>query len=160
MFRHIAHTATSLTLAVIGSVLTLTGVSSARAQAYPTYVAAIPFAFGMNDVVFPAGRYQITLLSQHALRLSVVGGTSKASLMVFPSDDASKATTGQLRFMRYGDLYFLRQFTAPHEGSGWQAVSRCLPSANEKRAAKEWMEQAGVHAPRGVAVAINTADQH
>src|ERR1700760_1168382 len=78
MFRHIAHTVTSLTLAAIGSVLTLTGVSSARAQAYPTYVAAIPFAFGMDNAVFPAGTYQFTSLSQHMLRLDLVGGRRMA----------------------------------------------------------------------------------
>ena len=82
------------------------------------------------------------------------------NLLVFPADDASKATTGQLRFMQYGNRYFLRDFSAPDEGRGWYAVSRCLPSAEEKRAAKEWREQARAHAPRGVDVAVNSVDQH
>src|ERR1700759_5721001 len=89
MFRHIAHTVTSLTLAAIGSVLTLTGVSSARAQAYPTYVAAIPFALGRNNAVFPAGTYQFTSLSQHMLRLDLVGGRRMAFMLSFPVEDAT-----------------------------------------------------------------------
>jgi hypothetical protein len=159
MFRHIAHNATSLMLAAIGLLLSA-GVNPVQAQVTPRYVAAIPFAFGIDNAVFPAGTYQLTPLSQHLLRLRIMGGTREAFLQVFPADDATKATAGQLRFTGYGNLYFLRQFSAPHEGSGWQAVSRCVRSADEKRVAKKWMEQARVHTPRGVDVAVNSADQH
>ena len=75
MFRHIAHTATSLTLAAIGSIFLPAGVNPAQAQENARYVAAIPFAFGIQDAVFPAGTYQITPLSPHLLRLILVGGT-------------------------------------------------------------------------------------
>jgi hypothetical protein len=129
-----------------------------RAQGNAAYVAEIPFAFGMDDAVFPAGTYQLTPLSQKMLRLNLVGGTRMGYLMVFPADDASNVATGRLKFTRYGDLYFLRQFSAPKEGREWEAVSRCVPSTNEKRVAKEWMAHA--HAPRGVDVAVNSADQH
>ena len=160
MFRHIAHTATSLTLAAIGSLLMLPGVDSAQAQGNARYEAAIPFAFGINDAVFPAGTYQIKLLSPHALRLSLVGGTRRGDLMVFPGDDASKATIGRLQFTQYGNRYFLREFSAPDEGKEWQAVSRCIPSADEKRVAKEWRELARAQVQRGVEVAASSTDQH
>jgi hypothetical protein len=159
MFRHIAHTATSLTLAAIGSLLLSGGVNPAQAQGHAAYVAEIPFAFGINNAVFAAGTYQITLLSQNALRLSVLG-TTRAYLMVFPADDASKAATGHLRFTRYGNRYFLREFSAPDQGQEWQAVSRCIPSADEKRVAKEWRELARAQVQRGVEVAVSSADQH
>jgi hypothetical protein len=158
LFRHIAHTATSLTLAAIGSLFLSAGVNPAQAQGNAHYVATIPFDFGMHDAVFPAGTYQITPLSQKMLRLDLVGGTRMGYLMVFPADDASNVATGRLKFTRYGDLYFLRQFSAPKEGREWAAVSRCVPSTNEKRVAKEWMARA--HAPGGVDVAVNSADQH
>jgi hypothetical protein len=158
MFRHIAHTATSLTLAAIGSLFLSAGVNPAQAQGHAAYVAEIPFAFGMGDAVFPAGTYQLTPLSQYMLRLDIVGGTRMGYLMVSPADDASEATIGRLQFTQYGNRYFLREFSAPDQGQGWQAVSRCRPSADEKRAAKEWMARA--HAPRGVDVAVNSADQH
>jgi hypothetical protein len=160
MFRHIAHTATSLTLAAIGSIFLSAGFNPAQAQENARYVAAIPFAFGIHDAVLPAGTYQITPLSPHLLRLSLVGGTRGGYIMVAPGEDASKATAGRLQFMQYGDRYFLRQFAAPQEGRGWQAVSRCLPSASEKRVAKEWMEQARAHTSQAADVAVNSADQH
>jgi hypothetical protein len=156
--KHFFSTRLVQLLVAISSLLLSAGVNPAEAQGHATYVAAIPFAFSVHDTVFPAGTYQITLLSQYALRLSVVGGTSGAYLMVFPDDDATKATTGQLRFTQYGDRYFLRQFSAPHEGSGWRAVSRLLPSAEETRVAKEWMARA--RASRGADVAVNSANRH
>jgi hypothetical protein len=158
MFRHIAHTATSLTLAAIGSLLLSAGVNPAQAQGNARYEATIPFAFGIGDDVFPAGTYQITLPSQNMLRLNLVGGTQRGYVMVFPGEDASQATIGRLKFTQYGNRYFLRVFSAPKEGREWAAVSRCVPSADEKRAAKEWMARA--YAPRGVDVAVSSADQH
>lgn len=159
MFRQIAHTATSLTLAVIASLCVSAGANPAEAQENANYVAAIPFAFGISNAVFPAGSYQITPLSPQLLRLRLVGGTREGYLLVSPGDDANKATTGRLQFTRYGDRYFLRQFAAPNGGERWHAVSRCLPSKNEKRVAKEWMQQARAHVPAGVDVAVNPTDQ-
>jgi hypothetical protein len=158
MFRHIAHTATSLTLAAIGSLFLSGGVNPAQAQGNAAYVAEIPFAFGMDGAVFPAGTYQITLPSQNMLRLNLVGGTQRGYVMVFPAEDASQATIGRLKFTQYGNRYFLQEFSAPKEGREWAAVSRCVPSTNEKQVAKEWMVRA--YAPRGVDVAVNSADQH
>ena len=67
MFRHIAHTATSLTLAAIGSLLVSAGVRPARAQDGPRYAATIPFAFGIDNAVFPRGDVSIhSTLSAHA----------------------------------------------------------------------------------------------
>ena len=161
MFRHIAHTATSLTLAAIGSLFLSAGVNPAQAQENVRYVAEIPFAFGIDDAVFPAGTYQLTPLSPHTLRLDVVGGTRVGYLLVSPADDAVGTRPGELRFTQYGSRYFLREFSAPDEGRGWHAVSRCVPSADEKRTAKEWIGQAHAQARRrAVDVAVNAADQH
>jgi len=161
MFRHIAHTSTSLALAAIGSVLLSAGINPAQAQNNDArYVAAIPFAFGIDDAVFPAGTYQITPLSPHALRLELAGGTRTGYLNVFPGNDAIRMRTGLLTFTQYGSHYFLREFSAPDKGEGRQAVSRCVPSRNEKRTAKEWMQQARANASPGVEVAANPVDQH
>lgn len=161
MFRHIAHTSTSLTLAAIGSVLLSVGVNPAQAQENAGYKAAIPFAFGIEDTVFPAGTYQITQISPHALRLDLAGGTRSGYLLVFPGQDSISMRTGALRFTQYGSHYFLREFSAPEKGEGRHAVSRCAPSTNEKRAAKEWrIGQARIQDSRGVEVAVNPADQH
>jgi hypothetical protein len=134
------------------------GANPAQAQANVSYVVTIPFAFGIDNGVFPAGTYQITPLSQHLLRLDLVDGTPKGYLTVFPGNDAINTRTGELRFTQYGSSYFLREFSAPDKAVGSHAVSRCAPSTNEKRAATEWMARA--HAPRGVDVALNAVDQH
>ena len=162
MFRHIAHTSTSLTLAAIGSILLSAGFKPAQAQKNARhYMAAIPFAFGIDDEVFPAGTYQITPLSPQALRLDLADGTRSGYLLVFPGDDAISMRTGALKFTQYGSHYFLREFSAPEKGEGRHAVSRCAPSTNEKRTAKEWrIGQTRIQAPRGVEVAVNPADQH
>src|ERR1700751_3551862 len=150
MFRHIAHTATSLMLAAIGSLLLSGGVNPAQAQENARYVAQIPFAFGIEDAVFPAGTYQLTSLSQHALRLDVVGGTRVAHVLMFSTEDAISTRTGELRFTQYGSRYFLREFSAPDQDHQGHSVSRCVRSADEKRVAKEWMARAHVQTPRGV----------
>ena len=162
MFRHIAHTSTSLTLAAIGSVLLSAGFNPVEAQKNAAhYIAAIPFAFGIDDAVLPAGTYQITLLSPHALRLDLADGTRSGYLLVYPGDDAISMRTGALRFTQYGSHYFLREFSAPEKGEGRHAASRCVPSTNEKRAAKEWrIGQAHIQDSRSVEVAVNPADQH
>ena len=158
MFRHIAHTATSLTLAAISSLFLSPGVNPAQAQENAHYVAAIPFDFSIDDAVFPAGTYQLTPLSQHALRLDLVAGTRVAYVLVFSTEDAISTRTGELRFTQYGSHYFLREFSAPDQGHQGHSVSRCVRSADEKRAAKQWMARA--HAPRGVDVAVSSTHQH
>lgn len=160
MFRHIAHTSTSLTLAAVGSVLLSAGINPVQAQENARYMVAIPFAFGIEDAVFPAGTYQIRSLSPHALRLDLADGTRSGYLMVFPESDTISMRTGALRFTQYGSHYFLREFSAPDKGERSHAVSRCLASTNEKRTAKEWMQQAGSKASPGVEVAVNPVDQH
>ena len=160
MFRHIAHTATSLTLAAISSLFLSAGVNPAQAQENAHYVATIPYAFGIDDTVFPAGTYRLTSLSQHALRLDVVGGTRVAYVLMFSTEDAISTQTGELRFTQYGSRYFLREFSAPDQGHQGHSVSRCVRSADEKRVAKEWMAGAHVQAPRGVDVAVSSTHRH
>jgi hypothetical protein len=160
VFQQIAQTTTSLTVAAIGSLLLSVGINPAQAQKNARYVVAIPFAFGIDDAVFPAGTYQITPLSPHALRLDLAGGTRSGYLNVFPESDAVRTRTGLLTFTHYGSQYFLREFSAPDKGEGRQAVSGCVPSASEKRVAKEWKEQALAHARGGVEVAVNPIAQH
>ena len=84
MFRHIAHNATSLTLAAIGSLLCPPEPNPAQAQDNARYAATIPFAFGIDNAIFPAGTYQFTPLSQHMLRLDLVGGRRMAFMLHFP----------------------------------------------------------------------------
>jgi hypothetical protein len=134
MFRTIAST----TLAAFGSLLMLSGAKPVQAQSNAVYSANIPFAFQMNDATLPAGVYHITQLSPRNLRLTDAAGKHAQYVMVYAGDDA-KSEKAQIRFSRYGERTFLRDFATKSDGSR-RPVSRCIVTPGEKRAAKDWVQ--------------------
>jgi hypothetical protein len=139
MFRSFASTASSLTLAAVGSLLLCSGVKPAQAQSNRSYSVNIPFAFQMNDALLPAGAYHITQVSPHSLRLSEVGGKHAGYVQVFPGDDAPNEKA-QIRFTRYGKDSFLKDFSTASNGSPHRSVNRCSITQGEKRAVKDWVQ--------------------
>jgi hypothetical protein len=154
MFRSIASTANALTLAAIGSLLMLSGAKPAQAQSDIVYSANIPFAFQMNDVTLPAGKYLISQISPRNLRLTDARGGHPQYVMAYPGDDA-KTEKAQIRFTRYGERTFLRDFATASDGSQHRSVSRCTVTTGEKRAAKDW-----VQTKQPFTVALNEYPQH
>jgi hypothetical protein len=154
MFRSFARTASALTLAGLGSLLMLSGAKPAQAQSNLVYSANIPFAFQMNDATLPAGTYLITQASPHNLRLSQVGGNHAQYVAVYPGDDA-KSQKAQIRFTRYGERNFLKDFATASDGSQ-RSVSRCSVTPGEKRAAKDWVQTKQTF----TTVAMNVYPQH
>ncbi|HEX6771453.1 MAG TPA: hypothetical protein VF126_05470 [Acidobacteriaceae bacterium] len=132
----------------------LTG-PAAQAQSNVSYVAAIPFAFQMNDATLPAGRYQITSVSPLLLHLIEVGGKHVGYVAVHPGDDA-RSERAQIRFTRYGNRYFLRDFATASGGALRRSVSRCSVTRGEKQAAKELV----VTKQTFTTVALNTSPLH
>jgi hypothetical protein len=132
----------------------LSGAKPAQAQSNVSYLADIPFAFQMNDVTLPAGEYRITQLSLRNLRLSDVGGKHAQYVMVYPGDDA-KGEKAQIRFSRYGDRTFLRDFATKSDGDR-RSVSRCVVTRGEKQAAKDWVQTKQTF----TTVALNEYPQH
>jgi hypothetical protein len=138
MFRSIASTVNALTLAAAGSLLMLSGATPVQAQSNAVYSANIPFAFQMNDATLPAGTYLISQTSPRNLRLTDARGGHAQYVMVYPGDDA-KTERAQIRFSRYGDRTFLRDFATKSDGDR-RSVSRCVVTSGEKRAAKDWVQ--------------------
>jgi hypothetical protein len=154
MFRSFASIASALTLSAVGSLLMCAGVKPAQAQSNTVYSANIPFAFQMNDATLPAGTYQITQISPHSLRLSQVGGKHAGYVGVYQGDDA-RSERAQIRFTRYGERNFLRDFAAASDGTQHRSVSRCSVTAGEKQAAHDW-----VQTKQTFTVALNAYPQH
>jgi hypothetical protein len=139
MIRILASTARFVTFAAVGTIMMASQVRPAQAQSNATYIASIPFEFQMNDKIHPAGSYQIQQVSSHTLRLSTVGGRHIGDVPVYPGDDARNGKA-QIRFNKYGDVYFLREFAAQADGSRWHSVSRCSTTPGEKKAAHDWVQ--------------------
>jgi hypothetical protein len=154
MFRSFARTASALTLAGVGSLLMLSGAKPAQAQSNIVYSANIPFAFEMNDAALPAGTYLITQVSPHSLRLSQADGMHPRYVNVYAGDDA-KSQKAQIRFTRYGERNFLKDFATAPDGSR-RSVSRCSITKGEKRAAKDWVQTKQTF----TTVAMNVYPQH
>jgi hypothetical protein len=156
LLRSFASTAGPLTLAAMGPLLLCSGAKPAQAQSTDVgYMANIPFAFQMSDKMLPAGKYQITLMSPHGLRLMEVGGKHGAYVVVFPGEDA-RSERAQIRFTRYGAQNFLRDFSIPATGIDRHSVSRCSITRGEKQAAKDWVQTKQTF----TTVALNVSPQH
>lgn len=112
----------------------------ARGQDHATYQASIPFAFYVSDGLLPAGTYQITQPSPNILLLHNAEGAAMAYQLVFAKEAAGNATTGKLTFSKYGNLYFLREFSEPSKNSGPHMARACLRGRIEKRAAKKFAD--------------------
>ena len=131
-------------------------IPTAGAQDHRSYQAPIPFAFYIGDTLFPAGTYHITQITeggQKMLSYRNERGVTVAYQLVLAKDLAPSATTGLLTFDQYGSSYFLREFSAPDQGSGPHMASRCLRGRLESRMAKKLL------AARNQEVALNAVPQ-
>ena len=94
----------------------------------------------VGSQTLPAGRYVVTpSISPQSLRLQEIGGSHAGYVLVFDGEDARNEEP-VMRFTRYGNAAFLRDFTGVSTGLGRRSVSRCSVTAAEKRAAKDWVQ--------------------
>jgi len=155
MSRYLAYAAAALILSAL-SLCT----STMQAQGHPTYLVSIPFDFHMNDEVMPAGSYEIRTLSPHIIRLRALGNTRTADLLVFPTQEPGRVPSGQLRFARYGNVNFLREFSPNTDQTGPHPASRCVRTRGEKQAARNLSTVVRLQTPQATEVAINATLQH
>jgi hypothetical protein len=156
LLRWFAPTARSLTFAAAGSLLMVSGASPAQAQRAVSYVANVPFAFHVNSQLLPAGKYDIRPDTiKGGLRLREIDGKHSAFVQVYNGEDA-RNETAVVRFTRYGNDNFLRDFSAPPNGPGWRSVSRCSVTRAERRVQKEWVQTKQTF----TTVALNVYPQH
>ncbi len=150
-------------LASVAAALILSAIplcsSTSLAQAHPTYLVSIPFDFHMNDKVMPAGSYEIVPLSPHTIRFRALGSKVTADLLVYPTEEAGRVASGQLRFARYGNLNFLREFAPNTDQSGPHPASRCVRTRGEKQAARNLSIVATAQAQQPTEIAINATPQ-
>jgi hypothetical protein len=135
MLRSIAKTVVVTVLAA-GCLL----VPMARAQGHPSYEASIPFAFYVSDTLLPAGTYQITQPSQNMLLIHNARGVAMVYELVFAKQEAATAPSGLLTFTRYGNSYFLEEFSTPDRSSEPHTASKCVHGSLEKRAANKFRD--------------------
>jgi hypothetical protein len=86
--------------------------TNAYAQATPgpaEIVADIPFSFMVNNMTFPAGKYEFREVSENPweFEISTVKGDFKALFLTEPSQQVTPRKPTQLDFNQYGDHYFL-----------------------------------------------------
>ncbi|GAC1361855.1 MAG: hypothetical protein NVSMB3_10120 [Acidobacteriaceae bacterium] len=148
----------SIAAALILSALPLCS-STSLAQAHFTYLVSIPFDFHMNDKVMPAGSYEIVPLSPHTMRFRAMGSKVIADLLVYPTQEPGTVPSGQLRFARYGNLNFLREFSPSAERTGPHSASRCVKTPGEKQAARNLNTVAKAAAQQPTEIAINATPQ-
>jgi hypothetical protein len=157
MFRSFARTASSLGFAAAGSLLLCSGVNPAQAQSPVGYIVDIPFAFQMNNQTLPAGKYQVRLRSSpQDLTLTEIGGKHHTGYAVVYGADDAKNENAVMRFTRYGNATFVRDFSPAATGTLRHFVSRCSVSAAERRAEKDWVQTHQTF----TTVAINAYPQH
>jgi hypothetical protein len=88
----------------IGTLLLLVSIPNTYAQTTTRATVPFPFMVGNNEV--PAGTYTINSISQSVIAIRDPTGKSVFSLVI-PERPASKDSTPELVFNKYGNRYFL-----------------------------------------------------
>ena len=118
------------------ALVTVAGLSSAKAQTRSLLKADIPFAFSVGNTTLPAGEYILSRISSDSniavLQLRRRDGHESA-LVRTNSVSGQIQEQGKLIFARYGDQYFFAQAWVPADLSGMQAPR----SQAEKRMERE-----------------------
>ena len=87
------------------SLFVMLTATSVYAQVSNVQVANIPFEFVIGNKAFPAGRYTVTYLDTHLMRIQ--SNDHGESLFVITGRVEAKKTRNEFVFNRYGDQYFL-----------------------------------------------------
>ena len=123
-------------LVTIIALITVAGLSSARAQTTVLLKANVPFEFSVGSKTMPAGQYTVSCIgSVSSLRTLVLRSSDgHESILVRTISVSGKIQdNAKLVFDRYGDRYFFAQAWLPSESTGMQAPK----SRTEKRIARE-----------------------
>ena len=137
---------------VIGGVLTLS-VATARAQELGTVVrASIPFDFIVRGRTLPAGKYEITRISDEPVGLLIRSLDDKRDKAVFETEpvyNRKLARNDELVFHRYGESYFLSEILTASEDRGEELAPSHAERKLQREVARNQM------APETVTVALN-----
>jgi hypothetical protein len=93
--------------------LLFTATASLFAQTTPTWrliKVDIPFAFGVEDRLLPAGKYTIfTVTPERSIRIVSANGKHSAIVNTLPNYAKEPSSNSRLVFHRYGNEYFLAE---------------------------------------------------
>jgi len=138
---------------VIGSVLTLLVAGTMRAQEPGTVIrASIPFDFIVRGRTLPAGKYEITRISDEPVGLLIRSLDDKRDKAVFETEpvyNRKLARNDELVFHRYGESYFLSEILTASEDRGEELAPSHAERKLQREVARNQM------APETVTVALN-----
>jgi hypothetical protein len=116
---------------VVGSVLILVA-ANAQAQLPGTAIrASIPFDFVVRGRTLPAGKYEITRVTDESIDLLIRNVDDKHDKAMFETEPVQMRTMpgrNVLVFNRYGDTYFLSEVETATE----QTARELYPSRKER----------------------------
>lgn len=139
---------------VIGSVLSLLIAGTARAQEPGTVIrASIPFDFIVRGRTLPAGKYEISRISDEPVGLLIRNLGDKRDKAVFETEPLYIRTTtskDELVFHRYGDTYFLSEIVTAGDDRGEELA----PSHAERKLRSE-VARNQITEPETVTLALN-----
>jgi len=95
---------------IISALLLMATSLAAQCQERQIVIAAIPFAFTVENTALPAGTYTIsTLYPYNMIKVRSVDGRRVAWIAAIPSSKLEGAQRTKLVFHRFDDEYFLVQ---------------------------------------------------
>jgi len=118
-------------IAVMSFVLSISGLTTARAQVVDTVEADIPFGFTINDTTMPAGKYSIKRVSAENPGVMVISSTNEHRNVLFVVNSAqakSEPHQTELIFDRVDDQYFLSEIF-----ESWDVNGVKLPMSRSER---------------------------
>jgi len=139
---------------VIGSALTLLTAATTRAQEPGTVIrASVPFDFIVRGRTLPAGKYEISRVSDEPVGLLIRNLSDKRDKAVFQTEPIyirTATSKDQMVFHRYGESYFLSEIVTAGEGT----AEELAPSHAERKLQSE-VARNQMTEPETVTVALN-----
>lgn len=125
-----------VSVVVIGSVLIL-ATAAVQAQLPGTVIrASIPFDFEVHGRTLPAGRYEISRISDEPMGLMIRNIDHMRNEALFETEpvyENYRSSKNEIVFKRYGDTYFLSEV----ESAGEQTAREVYPSRAERHLLSE-----------------------
>ncbi|HEY1759308.1 MAG TPA: hypothetical protein VGG72_28305 [Bryobacteraceae bacterium] len=116
----------------------LAGLFAAMCSVLPaqnvTMSATIPFDFRVGDKLIPSGTYQIVTSDTSVILREESGRVLTASFITIPETRGGPPNTGELRFNRYGNEYFLASVWNPYSVRGLSIPKTATQKELAKRA--------------------------
>jgi hypothetical protein len=99
----------------------------------PSFRVDVPFAFDYGTQHFAAGIYTVSMELNHDILTVSNGNRSAWALIQAGNDPTAQQSTGYVMFRKYGDRYFLTEFSP----ASWHIHATVFESVAERRAARD-----------------------